>query len=221
MDRFRAIFFDWNELRVSSYDEIRAALADLPNAEGKARRLRRFLRQLFVRTYGFDLEHLGKKPLKESAKVLRDFEACRSDFVLATVLQRALGGHAMPVDESIRRCLSRLGIVEEDASIEAARSALEHAVPKSRGAEFDDLLEALAHDVCVAGEPRCRDCVLVKLCPTGQHHREAARAPKAAKAATTSPAEPSRGNRRRDVAPAPAEDAAPARKSGGRSPRAK
>ena len=92
-------------------------------------------------------------------------------------------------------------------------------MPKSRGAEFDDLLEALAHDTCIEGEPHCPSCVLVKLCPTGQHRIEAAKPPRAAKAAPTPPAEPSRGHRRHDAAPA--EDAAPARKAGGRSPRAK
>src|SRR5690606_7659716 len=110
---------------------------------------------LFSKTYKFDLDHLGKRPLKDSIKTLQEFEAMQSDFVLATVVQQALGGHAMPVDEPIRRCLVRLGYADEGTRPEAIRSALERAVPKAKGAEFVDLLEELAHDTCVAGEPRC------------------------------------------------------------------
>jgi endonuclease-3 len=168
--RFRDAFFDWNELRVSSVGEIQDAIAGLPQAELKAQRIRRFLRQLFSRTYKFDLDHLGKKPLKESIKTLQEFEAMQSDFVLATVIQQALGGHAMPVDEPIRRCLVRLGFAEDDTPVEAIRATLERAVPKTRGPEFVDLLEGLAHDTCVEVDPICPDCVLVKLCPTGQRN---------------------------------------------------
>ena len=46
----------------------RAALAGLPDPEPRAQRIRRFLRQLFEKTYGFNLEALTKKPLKESLK---------------------------------------------------------------------------------------------------------------------------------------------------------
>src|SRR5438045_4744423 len=66
LNRFKDKFFDWNEVRVSSLEEIQGVLAGLPDPEGKAQRLRRFLRQLFDKTYGFTLEPLAKKPLKES-----------------------------------------------------------------------------------------------------------------------------------------------------------
>jgi len=168
LSRFKDEFFDWNELRVSSVREIEDALMGLPHPEEKARRVRRFLRQLFERTYGFDLERLTKKPLKEAIKILREFEAGQSDFVIGTVIQEALGGHALPIDEPSRRCLARLEVIDDSTSAEAARSTLEHAIPKSRGAQFTALLEELAHDTCVQGEPNCPPCALVKLCPTGQ-----------------------------------------------------
>src|SRR3954470_13654161 len=66
LSRFKDDFFDWNEVRVSTIEEIQGALAGLPDAEGRAQRVRRFLRQLFEKTYGFNLEPLAKKPLKES-----------------------------------------------------------------------------------------------------------------------------------------------------------
>ena len=172
LSRFKDGFFDWNEVRVSSLEEIQSALAGLPETEGRAMRIRRFLRQLFERTYGFTLEALAKKPLKESVKVLQDYEAIASDFVLATVIQQALGGHAIPVDGPTRRALGRLGVADPECDDAALRALLERAVPKNRGSEFVDLIEELAHDTCVEGVPDCPRCELRKTCPTGLAFKE-------------------------------------------------
>ena len=40
-------------------------------------------------------------------------------------------------------------------------------MPKNRAVEFSDLIEELAHDTCVEGEPDCPRCDLRKICPTG------------------------------------------------------
>jgi endonuclease III len=168
LSRFKDDFFDWNEVRVSTVDEIQGVLAGLPDAEGRAQRIRRFLRQLFERTYGFTLETMVKKTLKDAVKALQDYEAVGSDYVLATVIQQSLGGHAIPVDEPARRALSRLGVIDADADPVTIRTMLERAVPKNRGIEFIDLIEELAHDTCVEGVPDCPRCELRKICPTAQ-----------------------------------------------------
>src|SRR3954469_11205897 len=162
LSRFKDQFFDWNEVRVSPIAEVQETLADIPDPQARAQRIRRFLRQLFERTYSFSLDALAKKPLKEALKVLSAFEAFSSDYVTATVVQQALGGHAIPVDASTRRALERLGISEPD--LPALRSVLERAVPKNRGVEFLELLEELAHDTCV-DRPDCPRCELRKVCP--------------------------------------------------------
>ena len=166
LSRFKDGFFDWNEVRVSSLEEIQGALAGLSDTEGRAQRIRRFLRQLFERTYGFTLEALTKKPLKDALKSLEEYEVLASDYVAATVIQQSLGGHAIPVDADTHRVLVRLGIAAPDTDIPTLRAMLERAVPKNRGVEFLDLIEELAHDTCVAGEPDCPRCELRKICPT-------------------------------------------------------
>jgi endonuclease III len=176
LSRFKDKFFDWNEVRVSSQEEIQGVLAGLPDPEGKAYRVRRFLRQLFEKTYGFALEGLVKKPLKESIKALQEYESLQSDFVLATVIQQALGGHALPIDGPIRRGLERLGVADPATDVADLRAALERAVPKNRAAEFVDLMEELTHDTCVEGEPDCPRCELRKVCPTGQARLATSRA---------------------------------------------
>lgn len=174
LSRFKDEFFDWNEVRVSGVEEIRESLAGIPDPEERAKRIRKFLRQLFNRTYGFNLDALAKKPLKEALKVLQGYEAFQSDYVLATVIQQALGGHAIPVDRDTQRALGRLGITE--ATIPDLRAVLERAVPKNRGAEFLDLIEDLANDTCVEGEPDCPRCELRKICPYAQARKQQAEA---------------------------------------------
>src|SRR3954466_10371962 len=68
LSRFKDDYFDWNEVRVSTIEEIQGALAGLSETEARAQRIRRFLRQLFEKTYGFTLESLGKKTLKDAIK---------------------------------------------------------------------------------------------------------------------------------------------------------
>jgi endonuclease-3 len=169
LSRFNDEFFDWNEIRVSSVDEIQKTLAGIPEPEPRAQRIRRFLRQLFNRTYGFTLDMLAKRPLKEALKVLRTYEAFESDYVTATVIQHALGGHAIPVDKPGQRALQRLGISEPEVA--ALRAVLERAVPKNRGAEFLDLIEDLTNDTCVEGEPDCTRCELRKICTFALHRK--------------------------------------------------
>lgn len=216
MSRFKDQFFDWNEIRVSSVKEIQEALAGLPDPEGKAQKLRRFLRQLFNRTYKFDLDQLLKKPLKESIKALQEFEALGSEYVLNTVVQHALGGHALPLDEPIRRALIRLEVAEQNTDSASLRSMLERAVPKTRGVEFTDLMEELAHDTCVEGKPDCGRCALVKMCPTG---KEAMTAEKAAEGVKS---KASKGKLTAPAANPPAKQApAPKGKAGAKKPRPK
>lgn len=194
LSRFKDEFFDWNEVRVSSLEEIQGALVGLPTPDERAPRLRRFLRQLFEKTYGFNLEALTKKPLKESIKSLQEYEALGSDYVAATVIQQSLGGHAMPVDNSVRRTLERLGVADPEVDTPTLRGVLERAVPKNRGAEFLELFEELAHDTCVADIPDCPRCELKKVCPTGLARKDDApkvvtKAP--VKEAAQAPAKPS------------------------------
>jgi endonuclease-3 len=196
LSRFKDEFFDWNEVRVSPLKEIETVLAGLPDAETRAMRIRRFLRQLFEKTYGFVFDGLHKKTLKDATKTLQQYEAPNDDYVLATVIQQALGGHAIPVDGPIRRGLERLGVADAKLSNASLRAVLERAVPKNRGAEFTDLMEELTHDTCVEGTPDCPHCDLKKICPAGQARlladKAAAKAPKRAAAPAPAPHKPAK-----------------------------
>jgi len=161
-------YFDWNEVRVSSPRELAESMDCLPDAEGRGQRIIDFLQEVFETTFSFDLESLQKKGMKQAAKQLSRYQAA-NDYVINSVVQQSLGGHAIPLDNASLRVLGRLGIYEsETEDAEALRASLEHQVPKIKGAAFCDTLSAIAYDFCVEDEPRCSACPLCQHCPTGQ-----------------------------------------------------
>jgi endonuclease-3 len=161
-------FFDWNEVRVSSTRELEEALEDLPGAEARAQRLVLFLQEVFETHFSYDLQSLEKKGLKDAAKQLGRYQA-KNDYLVAWVLQRSLGGHAIPLDAPTLRCARRLGLLDDsqDAS-ETAKASLEHLVPKAKGPLFTDLLSNLSAAYCWEDAPNCSGCPLSGECPTGQ-----------------------------------------------------
>lgn len=161
-------FFDWNEIRVSSARELEEVLDELPDTDQRSQRLISLLQEVFETTFSFDLEILHKKGFKQAAKQLARYQAA-NDFAVAWVVQQSLGGHAIALDGPTLRVLRRLGMIEngqEDA--EALRASLEHLVPKVRGPLFNDLVSALADELCVEDEPICPECPLRNECATGQ-----------------------------------------------------
>ncbi len=187
--RLRKVFVDWNEIRVSTVQEVSDALRPLPNAGPRAGWIIGVLHAVFEMNYSFDLGDMEKKGLKQAAKqIARYFNAKDlddkglkqaakqiarfkqvNDFAVAWVVQRSLGGHAIPLDGPTSRVLQRLGVIEEvDAEdTESVRGGIEHVIPKARGAEFTELLSMHAKEVCTEKNPTCANCPLKSDCPTG------------------------------------------------------
>jgi endonuclease-3 len=164
----REHFFDWNEVRVSSVRELEEAFEGMSDAEARAQRVTAFLQEVFETTFSFDLEGLQKKGLKQAAKQLARYQAA-DDYVTSWVVQRSLGGHAIPLDPPTLRCVRRLGLIDTGADeLETVRSSLEHLIPKAKGAQFTDLISNLAQEVCWEEEPQCSLCPLAGECATAQ-----------------------------------------------------
>lgn len=180
--------FDLNEIRVSTAREVAHSLAPLPDAFYRADRIISVLQELFETTFGFDLENIAKKGLKLAEKQLERFSGT-TPFVVAFVLQNALGGHALPVDADMLRCLVRLELVPPTATVQEAQAFLEHHVPKAKGPLAFEALSAVAHEFCHNHQPRCSACPLFADCPTGPRLRaKKAPAKTAAKSGGRSPA---------------------------------
>jgi len=161
-------FFDWNEVRVSSVRELEEALHGLHGAEMRAQRILSMLQEVFEDLYSFNLEdELGKAGVKKACERLVKYKSVNA-YMAAWVTQRALGGHAIPVDSRSLRCARRLGLLEESQQdLESARTSLEHLVQKTKGLTFVDRLSRVAVEYCQE-EPHCGPCPLHGECPSAQ-----------------------------------------------------
>jgi endonuclease-3 len=167
--RLRKTFIDWNEIRVSTVQEVGDVLRPLTGPGTRAKRIIALLQEVFEATYTFDLSEASKKGLKDTARKLRFYKESVNDYAVAWVIQRTLGGHAIPLDEPTLRVLTRLGVVEDadPDSLEATRGSIEHVIPKTRGPEFTDLMSIHAKELCVEKDPHCPACPLKSDCPVG------------------------------------------------------
>jgi endonuclease III len=167
--RLRKTFIDWNEVRVSTVQEVGEILRPLSAPGTRARRIIGLLQEVFEASYTFDLGEIVKKGLKDTARKLRFYKEGVNDYAVAWVVQRTLGGHAIPLDEPTLRVLGRLGVVEDvdPESLEATRGSIEHVIPKTRGPEFTDLMSVHAKELCIEKDPRCPLCPLKTECPVG------------------------------------------------------
>jgi endonuclease-3 len=189
-ERLRKAFVDWNEIRVSTVQEVADVLRPLPQAAPRAGWVIGVLQAVFELNYAFDLGDMEKKGLKHAAKQIsryfnaKDLDAKGlkqaakqisrfkqvNDFAVAWVVQRSLGGHAIPLDGPTVRVLQRLGVVDEvdPDDLESLRGGIEHMIPKARGPEFTELMSIHAKELCTEKDPQCPKCPLLPECPYGQ-----------------------------------------------------
>ncbi len=162
-------FFDWNEVRVSSVRELEEAFAGMSEPEMRAQRLVSFLQEVFEIHFSFELDKLQKEGLKQASKKLARYQAA-DDYVVSWVVQRSLGGHAIPLDAPTLRCASRLGLIDGEQGEAEARASLEHLIPKAKGPQFTDMLSMMAGEYCWEEQPQCSACPLAGECAYAQEN---------------------------------------------------
>ncbi len=148
-DRLMRHFFDWNEVRVSTVNELAEVMKELPDQTAAANNLKRNLQGVFESTYSFELEQLKKQNLGQGIKRLQSIEGV-TPFVLAYAVQTSLGGHSIPLDRGALEVLGILGIASANEVESGNVTGLERAIPKNKGSEFGSLLHQLAADYVAA-----------------------------------------------------------------------
>ncbi len=141
--RLQESFFDWNEVRVTTVSELCETLHNLPEPAAAALRIKKNLQSLFETRYSFDLDDMIKM---NQGKAVQELEklAGMTKYVLAYVTQNALGGHAIPVGNSIMQVLLATEIVSHTEADKGQTPGLERTVPKTKGAAFASCLHQLA-----------------------------------------------------------------------------
>lgn len=188
-------YFDWNEIRVTSVTELAEVMSMLPDPRTAGQRLKRILQSIFEDTYKFDLEDKRKQNIGTTIKWLEKLNGC-TRFVIAFVVQMALGGHAIPVDSSTLKVLRLVDLITDKDQQAGVVPGLERAVSKSKGVEFGSLLHQLGADFAVNPySPAVRE-ILLQICPEAaqrlpKRRAERAAQPQAAESAAQPQAQPS------------------------------
>jgi len=145
-DTLKRDYFDWNEVRVSTVNELSDVLKPLNDPVDAARRLKRVLQSLFETHYSFDLELMRKQNIGQTVKQLGAYKGATS-FTVAYVTQHALGGHSIPINSGLLTAMHVVGVVSDAEAAKHTVPGLERVVQKSKGLEIGALLHQLGAEL--------------------------------------------------------------------------
>lgn len=153
-------------------DVVRAPTAELAEtirsgglANTKAARIQAILREIHRREGRYDLNGLRPHSDAEIGEYLGSLPGVGPKTV-AVVMGFAFGRQTIPVDTHVHRVATRLGLVPT-TSAERAQRLLEASIPEELKTPLHMGLIRLGREICKAGRPRCEDCPVFELCPTG------------------------------------------------------
>jgi endonuclease-3 len=134
-DRFRQLFPDLNEARVSQVSEIEPAFPGLADGEWRAFRIRATLQFVFEKSFTFEFESLKKKTLELAVKQLARLKHA-TPFIRSYTLQSAVGAHILPIDDAMKRLLVWMGLAEAAQSEDEIGESLKSSVRKAEAVLF-------------------------------------------------------------------------------------
>ena len=153
-------------------DVVRAPTTELADtirpgglANTKAARIQAILREIHHREGRYDLSGIATRPDEEIRDYLLSLPGVGPKTV-AVVMAFSFGRETIPVDTHVHRVATRLGLVPK-TSAERAQRLLEASVADPLKTPLHVGLIELGRQICKAGRPRCEECPLYELCPTG------------------------------------------------------
>jgi endonuclease-3 len=147
--KLKELFFDWNEVRVTTTTELAEVMTSIPDAAAAATRIKKSLQSVFEASYTFDLDPLQKQNLGKAEKDLEKI-AGSSMFVRAYVVQHALGGHSIPVNNGAIDAMFAVGVITDAEAAKGLVPGAERAIPKNKGVEFGSLLHQFGADLAAS-----------------------------------------------------------------------
>ena len=144
-DRLNKLYFDLNEVRVSSVAEIEETLSGMRNGDWAGLRIRSVLRFVFESTYTYDYEKLKRLTQDSSQKRLKKVDNM-SPFIRNFTVQHSLGGYLVCLDTLSARAVTHLGIVPPGLTEEQAGEFLKSGLKKAETFAFTCALRCLATD---------------------------------------------------------------------------
>ena len=155
----------WDEVVRAPTTELADTIRSGGLANTKAARIQAILREIHRREGRYDLSRLRRRSDQEIREYLSSLPGVGPK-TAAVVMAFAFGRETIPVDTHVHRVATRLGLVPR-TSAERAQRLLEELVPEDLKTPLHVGLIGLGREICKAGRPRCEDCPLYELCPTG------------------------------------------------------
>jgi endonuclease-3 len=161
--RLRDRFASWAEVRDAPVADVEEAIRPGGLAPTKAVRIQEILRAI-----GDDgLTWLAEAPLEEARDYLCSLPGVGRK-TAACVLLFSYGRPDVPVDTHVYRVGSRLGLWRPKASFDEAHDEMLRLSAGSDPHEAHVALIRHGRRTCTARSPRCTECPLLSLCPTGK-----------------------------------------------------
>lgn len=144
--KLAATCIDANELRICLPSEIVGALGtSYPKAAERAERIRATLNDIFDREHDVTLASLARVGKREARQYLDSLEGI-PPYVAARTALIALGCHAFPVDDRLRKLLTAEGCLPEDESTDSASGWIERQLRAGEAPAMFLALEQWAAD---------------------------------------------------------------------------
>jgi endonuclease-3 len=170
--RLKQRFASWSDAADARTREIEACIRVSGLGRTKAPRIRRILRRIRADRGRISLAHVRKMNPDRAYEYLLAFDGVGPKTALCTLLF-GFGMPVFPVDTHIFRIARRLGVMAESVPFARAHQALGPLIAPADRYAMHVLLIAHGRATCKAQRPRCEDCRLLNLCPTGTRRLEA------------------------------------------------
>lgn len=163
----------WEPLLDANLSDLERAISVVTFPELKAPRLKSALQQISARTGALSLDFLARYRTEKIRDWLEQFDGVGPQVSAAVVNFSTLRRRALSIDANHLRVVQRLCIVPRaDAALTEER--LMRLAPETWDAtmldEHHSLVKQHGQTLCTFDAPRCSECPLLRLCPTGQRN---------------------------------------------------
>jgi endonuclease III len=172
-------FGSWEAVRDAPTDEVTDAISPCTWPEQKAPRIQHVLHLITEMKDSMNLDFLADMEVNEARQWLEELPGVGPKTSAAVLSFSTLRGRALPVDSHHFRVAVRLGIVLEKIGEGKSHKVLEDLLPAAFTAQdvYDNHQVMMRHGqkICHYKNPKCEECVLNDICPTGKEKLAALR----------------------------------------------
>ena len=177
----------WEKVLAADVNTIQRCIAVCGLGRMRAWRILALLRRVKQERGRLSLAFVGRMSVEDASQYLSSFHGVGPKTV-ACALLFGFGMPVFPVDNGVMRLARRLGWVRAKAREAEVQTTVEKASEPEKRYALHTLMYQHAKEICRPKNPKCDECVLLDICPSGKRRRKHA----PAKEEPTRPRRPSR-----------------------------